>query len=138
MKPKNKSSKTSSKIASKTAPSAILLVIICTLFTASGQYFIKKGLSNAGAKTSLLAYINMTMIGGLILYGLGALLLIWALRKGSLSVLYPLISLGFIWAALLGLSFLGETVSLLNWIGIVGIIMGVSIIGGSDKLDKTI
>lgn len=109
---------------------AILTVILCTFFTATGQYCIKMGLKNV---TSILGLINSYMIVGLSLYFVGAILLIIALSKGSLSVLYPIISLGFIWVSLLGIYFLSESLSVLNWLGIACIIIGITFIGFSER-----
>ncbi|HYD03347.1 MAG TPA: EamA family transporter [Alphaproteobacteria bacterium] len=114
----------------RTSLSAIILVVICTLFTAAGQYFIKKGLLNVGNFWDL---INFYLIGGFVIYGLGAILLIKALRRGSLSVLYPIIALGFIWVALLGTLVLGEKLTTLNWLGIFSIICGVTFVGLSEN-----
>lgn len=109
----------------------IALVIISTFFAAFGQYFIKKGL-NQTAITSLqdlMGLLNFSFVFGFGLYGVSAVMLVIALRKGKLSVLYPIISLGFIWVALLGLYLLKETLSFANWLGIIVIIGGASLVG---------
>jgi len=69
---------------------------------------------------------------GFILYGLGAILMIIALKYGSLSVIHPLMSLGYIFALILGTVVLKEIVTLYHILA-VGIIMaGVLLIGGND------
>lgn len=111
----------------KTPFFAIVLVIICTFMTSSGQYFIKLG-TNAFSNT-LISILNFNLVWGFVLYGLGAIILIIALKYGELSVLYPFISLSFIWVFLLSIFLLNEQISVLNWIGLGTIVVGVSLIG---------
>jgi drug/metabolite transporter (DMT)-like permease len=108
---------------------AIILVIVSTFFAAFGQYFIKKGLNQISIFSLLALLGNFSLILGFFLYGIGAILVVTALRKGKLSVLYPLISLGFVWLALLAAFFLGEILSLANWLGIAIIILGITFVG---------
>jgi uncharacterized membrane protein len=106
---------------------AIILVISCTVFTAIAQIFLKFGANNL--KLSFFGLItNMPLIAGLVLYALGAVLLIFALKQGELSLLYPFLSLSYIWVPLLSLIFLGEKLVFLQWIGIFTILIGVSFI----------
>jgi uncharacterized membrane protein len=116
----------------KTSIKSIMLVIICTILTSTGQILFKYSTSNLGSIHSIIT--NIPLLAGFIFYGLGAIVLILALREGELSILYPFIALSFVWVALLSIQLFGEHVSLINWLGIVGIIFGVSLIGyGSGK-----
>ncbi len=107
---------------------AIFTVIGCTLFTALGQLLWKFGVDSVGL-SFLGLLLNWQLIGGFVLYGIGSVVLIWALKYGELSVLYPFLSLGYIWVAFLSFFFLGEFLSGINWIGMAFIILGVSLIG---------
>ena len=113
-------------VKKQTPPWTIALVATCTILTSFGQYFIKQG---ADRISSILSIINLPLFIGLSLYGVGAILLIIALKYGHLSVLYPVIALGFIWVALLGTFLLQETLHTPNWIGIGAIVIGVACIG---------
>lgn len=107
---------------------SVVLVIIATIFTTAAQLLFKIGSSDQ--TFAILSFpINLTVIGGFVAYGIAALLFLFALRNGELSVLYPLWSLSFVWIFLVSLAVLGETVVLANWIGIALIITGVSLIG---------
>ncbi len=110
---------------------AILLVIFCTFLTATAQVLLKLSASNLHSIASIVT--NYYLIAGCILYGIGAILLILALRKGELSVLYPFIALGFVWVALLSIVVFHESISLLNWMGMASIMIGVSLIGVGSK-----
>ncbi|MFH0869443.1 MAG: EamA/RhaT family transporter [archaeon] len=123
------------KEGKKTPLWAILVIVLCTFFAAGGQYFIKRGMNQLALPITLIELINFSLIFGFFLYAIGAVLMIIALRSGSLSVLYPLISLGFIWVAFIGTRLLGELLSLTNWVGIISIIIGCSFIGLSERYD---
>jgi uncharacterized membrane protein len=68
---------------------------------------------------------NPTFYGGATLHGLSALLLVYALKFGDLSTLYPLVSLAYIWTILLSLWFLKEKINSYKWIGMFLIIVGI-------------
>jgi len=107
---------------------AILLVIFSTLFTTSGQILFKIGADNLVYEVMALV-TNWGIILGFVAYGMGAGLLIFALKKGDLSVVYPFVSLSFIWVSLIAFLFLNESLILVNWVGIFLIVSGISFIG---------
>ena len=121
----------------KTKPWAIGLVVFSTLITATAQMFYKIAANNI---TLSLASItsNLHLFVGMFLYGIAAIILILALKYGELSVLYPIISLSFVWVNILSMKFLAESLSALKWTGIVFIIIGVSFIGFGSKQTKQV
>ena len=107
---------------------AIGLVILATLVGAFGPIMLKKASSKSLTNIkSLLS--NYHLYAGILLYGLGTILFIPALKGGDLSVLYPFVALAYIWVSLLSVRFLGEKMNRFKWIGIALIIIGVSFIG---------
>ena len=116
----------------KTKLWAILLVVLCTLFTSTAQLFYKAGAEKLELSISSII-TNWSIIAGITLYGLGAVLLIIALKGGNLTVLYPIIASSYIWVALGSSYFFGEAVNLSRWIGIILIIAGIIIINLGDK-----
>ena len=112
---------------------AIPLVLLCSVFASLGQLFLKLGMDNltSGAFPII---SNYELILGCFFYAVGAVLMIFALAHGDLSIIYPFISLSFIWVSLLSVFFLGEAVLLIQWIGMILIISGVTFIGvGSEN-----
>ncbi|MBI4147955.1 EamA family transporter [Candidatus Woesearchaeota archaeon] len=107
---------------------AIALVIICTLFTSTAQLFLKFG----SARLPLLFW-NWPLFAGMVLYGVGALLLIVSLKGGDVTVLYPIIATSYIWVSILSMTFLGERMSFLKWAGVFAIMMGICFIGWGSK-----
>lgn len=102
---------------------SILFMIIASIFTAFGQLcwklFEAKGL--------------VFLILGFVLYGIGAIAMVIAFRGGELSVLYPIMCVGYIIALINGKVFLGEIVSATQVLGIILIIIGVIYMGLGGK-----
>ena len=59
--------------------------------------------------------------------------MILALRHGELSVLYPLISLSYVWVAILSVLIFHETMTPIRIAGILTIIGGVATLGRSGS-----
>ena len=107
---------------------AVGLVITATLVGAFGPILLKKASSKKLSRISSLA-TNYHLFGGVALYAVGTLLFIPALKGGELSVLYPFVSLGYIWVSLLSVKYLKEKMNRFKWLGIALIIVGVTFIG---------
>jgi drug/metabolite transporter (DMT)-like permease len=109
---------------------AILLIVLFTIIAAIAQPLFKIGANSLPAKISVGGVVtDFPLIAGLALYGLGSILMIWALRHGELSVLYPLISLSYVWVAILSVVIFRDRMTSLRISGIATIIAGVSILG---------
>ncbi len=105
-------------------------MVLCTLFTTAGQVFFK--LSSATFQWNPLSLAtNYPLLLGLMSYGLGALLLIRALSYGKLSIIYPFVSLTFIWVTALSVLFFQERIGSITIAAILLIILGIFFIGGS-------
>ena len=111
---------------------AIAIVAFCTILTSTGQLLFKKGL-NILEPTIIGIATNNELISGLVLYIIGAILMVIALKYGELSVLYPIVALSFVWVAILSSLFLQEQITELKIAGIGMIILGVSAIGKGSK-----
>jgi len=115
-----------------TSLKAIILVIVCTIMTSTGQILWKVATKDLGGIYSIIT--NAPLIVGFICYAISALLLVLALREGALSVLYPFVALSFIWVTIASIFLFHEHVNIINWLGVIAIIIGVSLIGyGSTK-----
>ena len=100
----------------------IVLIIIAALLTSVGQLLWK--LSEG-------TDIKLVLIG-FTCYGFGAVLMILAFRFGSLSVLHPFMSVGYIFAIVLGQTVLQESISIVKYAAVAIIMIGVTLIGGGD------
>lgn len=76
---------------------------------------------------------NLALFGGYCLYGVSTVLLVLALRKGQLSILYPIISLSYVWVLLLSAYIFHEHLNFWKIAGVMTIITGVGILGRDGR-----
>jgi len=106
---------------------ALVLVLVCTVFTSLGQLFFK--LASRGISPNIVSIVtNRYLITGLALYFIGAMILVAALKFGELSRVYPLISLSFVWVFVIGVLLFNELVTPLKAVGTATIMGGVSLL----------
>ena len=115
---------------------AIALVLFSTLIAASGQVLIKLGLNDLDHMMENLGDISIviptsgSIIIGYCMYGLAAVILIYSLKHGELSVLYPLYAMNYIWIAIMSPYFFPtDFMNPLKWAGVLAIVCGVALIG---------
>ena len=116
---------------------AILIVVVCTLIGATAQVFIKQGANHLGhtgfLKTFLGIFTVPQLFVGYCLYAVFTVLFVYALRHGELSILYPTISLAYVWVAILSVVMFHETMNPLKVAGIGVIVAGVAVLGWGSK-----
>ncbi|GAA5415827.1 hypothetical protein Pryu01_00859 [Paraliobacillus ryukyuensis] len=100
----------------------IILMAAASLCTALGQLSWK--LSDG--------MLDLVLWIGFFLYFSGALFMLIAFRFGDLSILHPLLSLGYVFAIFFGWFLLQEQVDSSRLIGTLIIITGAILIGGGD------
>ncbi len=105
------------------------LVLAATVVGSFGTILLKKGSDIFDLKKPLEVLKNYKLIGGLAIFLFSSVIFITALRAGELSVLYPLVAMGYIWVCLLSMVFLKEKMNWYKWAGIGLIIFGVALIG---------
>ena len=97
------------------------------------QYLIKLGanqLSHAGLVATMIGiFIIPPLFAGYCLYGVFTVLFVYALRHGELSILYPLIALGYVWVTITAVVAFHETLNPLKVIGLAVIVAGVAVLG---------
>ena len=106
-----------------------------------GHTAIKLGVSQpqAAGNTSSLPSLVTLILGspwvllGLTLYGIGAVAWIAVLARLDLSLAYPLLALNFVLITLSAQLFLGETVPIMRWVGMLVICAGIVIVARSAQ-----
>ena len=127
-----------------TSRKSIYLVLGCTVFAAAAQIMMKYGAVhpmpavNLGNPASIGAFLiallgNYPLILGYALSAMNALLLILALRDGHLSMLYPIISLTFVWVNMLSIYLFGDHLNTWKILGMMLIITGVGVMGRASE-----
>jgi multidrug transporter EmrE-like cation transporter len=113
------------------------LIMIGVLLNAAAQIVLKQGMRNIGIFAFSLKNIipigikvglNPFILLGIGFYGISVIVWLMVLSRVDVSYAYPMLSVGYIVAALAGKLFFGEPVDLLRWAGIITICIGVVLI----------
>jgi drug/metabolite transporter (DMT)-like permease len=114
----------------------LLLILGCALLNAVAQLTLRLGMLAGPALPAPSDLIGLALglasrpllWAGLICYGLSLLGWIYVLSKVPVGVAYPMGSIGYVMAAVLGVALLGESVSPMRLLGILVICLGVYLI----------
>lgn len=107
---------------------SISIILVSCVLGAYGALLMKMGSDRLKFRFKSIIK-NKHLIGGVFLYGVATVLYILALKGGELSILYPLVSLTYVFTIIFSQRILGEKMNKYKWIGIVLILIGVSLIG---------
>lgn len=111
----------------------MLLVFACTVLGAAAQMLMKTGLSQLG-HPGIMGYLtSLPLLAGYGLYGLNTLLMVFALRDGELSILYPIIALTYVWVTVLSVAFFHESLNTFKVVGVAVVVAGVAVIGRGQR-----
>lgn len=111
----------------------MVLVFACTVLGAAAQMLMKIGLSHL-SNPGLTGYItSLPLLAGYCLYGMNTVLLVFALRDGELSILYPIIALTYVWVTILSVLFFHESLNLFKLAGVAVVVAGVAVMGREGK-----
>jgi len=110
------------------------MVSFATLICALAQILMKRGadytLHHAGLPGLL---TNFQLLAGYALYAVMTVLIVVAFKDGELSVLYPIISLSYVWVAALSYLVFHDTLNSWKVAGLACILGGVAVLGRGSK-----
>jgi len=118
----------------------LTLILVDVALNVTGQLSLKYGMSKFGnfslslttlPPVFLKAATNLHVLLGLLCYGLGFMVWLIVLAKADVSYAYPMISLGYVFTAILARMLLGESVSAIRMAGILVTCLGVFLIARS-------
>jgi drug/metabolite transporter (DMT)-like permease len=111
----------------KTPLSSIILVLFGSFIGSFGAVFLKIGAEHLhGSFRRILT--NYWLATGILLYLLSSVFYMMGVAQGQLTVLYPMVSLGYIWAILWARIFFKEPFTVAKIGGLAMIIVGVALI----------
>lgn len=122
-----------------TAP-GLVLALLAILLSTAGQLLLKAGTNAVGAfafsldnvlPVGLRMALEPRIVGGIGCYVISLVLWIMALSRSDVSVVYPLVSIGFVLNAVFAWWLLGESLSAMRVLGIGVIILGVVLVARS-------
>ncbi len=111
----------------------LLLVVSAAVMGGIAQVLLKKGMNGVGSITLTemtkqfvrIVATNPYVFLGLLIYVISTVIYLAALSRGELSILYPIIAISYIVAAVFAVLFLNEKITLIRWAGIITIVVGV-------------
>jgi multidrug transporter EmrE-like cation transporter len=111
----------------------VALVFCCTLIGAIAQILIKSGANGLNQAGVVAMLTNVPLMAGYSLYGVSTVLLVIALKDSELSLMYPIISLTYVWVTVLSVLRFHETLTPFKAIGVATIVAGVAVLGKGGK-----
>jgi len=118
----------------------LALIMVDVALNVAGQLSLKYGMTQLGnfaisittlPPVFLKAATNLHVLLGLFCYGMGFMVWLIVLAKAEVSYAYPMISLGYVFTAILAKVLFGEAVTLTRMAGILVTCLGVFIIARS-------
>jgi multidrug transporter EmrE-like cation transporter len=98
-----------------------------------GAVFLKSGATRLEMNVKSIA-TNWRLVLGIAIYLLSSVFFVFGLRKGELSVLYPLVALGYMWTVVWSRVFFGEPLTRAKFVAVGLILVGIAFLGlGSQK-----
>jgi multidrug transporter EmrE-like cation transporter len=121
---------------SQTRP--LLMVLVCTVIGAAAQVFIKEGTAALGnspsmVETAIAIFTIRLLFEGYALLGISTVLLVLALRQGELSLLFPVLTLTYVWVTILSMIIFHDSMNAFKVAGISIIIAGVAVLGRASR-----
>lgn len=116
----------------KTPLSSMVLVFIASIIGSFASVMLKA--SSSRMQFSLKSLLtNWRLIGGACTYLLSSVFFVWGVRNGELSILYPLVSLGYLWTMVWSKLFFGEPITRSKLAGVGLILCGIVLLGFANR-----
>ncbi len=108
--------------------SSMALVLAASFIGSFGAVFLKSGATRMRFNLRHLL-TNYRLALGIALFVFSSYFFVLAVRRGELSVLYPLVSLGYVWTMIWSRLFFGERLTRSKCVGLLLILVGIAFIG---------
>ena len=114
------------------------LILLSVILAAVAQLTLKHGMNQVTAENGGVAKLNaaslklmvtnLSVLGGLVIFGVSAIVWLLVLSRPSLSFAYPFASLGYVLIVLSARFVLHEQVPPLRWAGVACIMVGIILV----------
>jgi drug/metabolite transporter (DMT)-like permease len=109
----------------------MLLVLVASLIGSFGAAFLKSGANRL--HNGFWHIFNSRLAIGVALFLASSYFFVLGLRRGELSVLYPMVSLGYVWTLFWSRWFFKEAFTRQKFLGLALILLGVFFVGLGSK-----
>ncbi len=110
----------------------MLLVLLAGFIGSFGAVFLKSGSGKLQFGLRYL-FLNYRLAAGVVLFVGSSYFFVLGVRNGELSVLYPLVALGYLWTLLWSRLFFNEPVTRNKFLGIALILVGIAFVGFGNR-----
>jgi multidrug transporter EmrE-like cation transporter len=116
----------------KTPVSSMLLVLLASFLGSFGAVFLKSG-SEKLRKGLRYLFFNYRLVLGVGFFVGSSYFFVRGVQRGELSVLYPVVALGYVWTLFWSRLFFKEPFSREKLLGLLLIVVGVFFIGLGNR-----
>ena len=124
----------------------LLILLVGLVFESTGVILLKKGMNVIGEMHGYTAAeifrvvkagaVNPQILLGVFFEALFFVCLLILMSKSDISFLWPLTALSFVFATFAAMWFLGESVSIVRWLGVILIVVGAAFISYSEHVKE--
>ena len=111
--------------------SSMLLMLVASIIGSFGAVLLKLGA--AELNKGFWHILNIKLAAGVVVYLVSWYFFVLGIRHGELSVLYPMVSLGYIWTLVWARLFFQEAITRQKFLGLALILLGVFFVGLGSK-----
>jgi len=116
----------------KTPISSMLLVFVASFIGSFGAVFLKWGAGRLHRQWKTLI-LNWRLALGVAFYLLSSFFFVLGVRRGELTILYPMVSLGYVWTLLWSRIFFGEKLTRNKVVGIGMVLAGIVLLNLGNR-----
>jgi len=109
----------------------MLLMLVASIIGSSGAVLLKLGAQELNK--GFWHILNLKLAAGVVVYLVSCYFFVLGIRHGELSVLYPMVSLGYIWTLVWARLFFHEAFTRQKFLGLALILLGVFFVGLGSK-----
>lgn len=111
-----------------TPASSVALVLLASFIGSFGAVFLKSGAGRLHRQWQTIL-LNWRLLAGVVSFVVSSMFFVAGVRNGELSVLYPMVSLGYVWTMLWSRLFFGEPLTRAKFLGVGMILIGIVCLG---------
>jgi drug/metabolite transporter (DMT)-like permease len=116
-----------------TPVSSMLLVLVASVIGSIASVFLKAGANRIHRTPEALKAAAPWLATGVGLFLAGFVVYTFGVREGSLTVLYPMLALGYVWTLLWSRLFFGEPLNKHKIAGVMLVLVGVAFIAAGNR-----
>jgi len=116
-----------------TPVSSMLWVLLASVIGSVASVFLKAGANHLHRDKASLLKSGKRLAVGVALFLLSSVFYVWGIKDGSLTVLYPLVALGYVWTLIWSRLFFDEPINRQKIYGVALVLVGVGFIAAGNN-----